>query len=125
MSTLSRFCRRGMMGGLIAFLVATQSIAQAQKISDKDGNAKSEVAIGEAKEGAGFFIPISQAKDCAYDYVRERLYVTTLAQLVVVDMKQRKIIESIDLLGNVQGVDISPKAKFLAIAPAAGQFVYK
>jgi hypothetical protein len=51
--------------------------------------------------------------------------VTTLSQLVVVDMTNRKVIESIDLLGNVQGLDISAKAKFLAIAPIAAQYLYK
>jgi hypothetical protein len=40
-------------------------------------------------------------------------------------MTNRKVIESIDLLGNVQGLDLSAKARFLAIAPIAAQYLYK
>ncbi len=125
MVMLSRQTLRGAVG-VLASLMLLSALSNAQpKIVDKDGSAQPKIADKDGKGPAGFFVPIEQAKDCAYDHVRQRLYVTTLKQLVVVDMKERKIVESIDLLGNVQGIDISPGAKFLAIAPIGGQFVYK
>lgn len=73
---------------------------------------------------ASSFRPIRR-NDCALDHVRNRLYVTTLNQLVVVDVGQHKILETIDLLGNVQGLDMARGAKCLVIAPVAGHFLNK
>ena len=119
---VSVFSARGWIAGLTALvlLFLTQpavSLGQV-KIIDKE-------AGGEAGAGEGNFVAVEGAKDCVYDHVRKRLYVTTLSQLVVVDMTSRKVIESIDLLGSVQGLDISAKARFLAIAPIAAQYIYK
>lgn len=77
------------------------------------------------KDEAGFFFPVAKAKDCAYDQSRQRLYITTPTKLVVVDTKARKVLESIELNGTLQGCDISPDFKFLAIAPIQAQYVYK
>lgn len=85
-----------------------------------------EPTKGDAKkEDAGFFFPIRGAKDCAFDQTRQRLYVTTPKQLIIVDTKNRKIAESIDLAGGLQACDISPDFKFLAIAPIMAQYVYR
>jgi hypothetical protein len=115
MATFSRRICRGFIGMLLGLLLS-HAVANGQTRieEEKDG-----------KEAPGVFVPIAQAKDCAFDHVRQRLYVTTLKQLVVVDMRERKVLEAIDLLGNVQGIDISPQAGFLAIAPIEGQYVYK
>ena len=120
---VSVFSARGWIAGLTALvlLFLTQpavSLGQV-KIIDKEASAR-----GRSGRAANF-VAVKGAKDCVYDHVRKRLYVTTLSQLVVVDMTIRKVIESIDLLGSVQGLDISAKAKFLAIAPIAAQYIYK
>ena len=78
----------------------------------------------DPKADPGAFFPIIDAKDCAFDETRQRLYVTTPKQLVVVDTKRKKVIESIDLLGTLQGCDISPDFKYLAIAPISAQYTY-
>jgi len=122
MLTLFRQYHLGITG-MIVVLLLFNGVAQGQpKIIDKEGNTQPKTT---EKDAQGFFIPVAQAKDCAYDHVRQRLYVTTLKQLVVVDMKERKVLEAIDLLGNVQGIDIASHAQFLAIAPMGGQFIYK
>lgn len=72
----------------------------------------------------GYFFTIPGAKDCVFDSKRQRLYVTTLKQLIILDAKERKVVEEIDLLGNVRACDISPDLKYLAIAPFGGQFLY-
>lgn len=113
-------------GSLVAILLlVTAAGGQEESRQGEDERTTSQNDDSKAKRSPGFFIPIEGAKDCAYDHVRHRLYVTTLAQLVVIDIKKREIAESIDLLGNVQGLDIAPQAKFLVIAPIGGQFVYK
>src|SRR5258708_37911052 len=93
-------CRffRGLVVELAAFaLLAAVSSASAQKIVDK------EAKRGGAGSGAqGVFVPVAEAQDCVYDVLRQRLYVTNHKQLVVVDMNDQKIIDSIDLLGNLQ-----------------------
>src|SRR5205823_6585713 len=122
---MSRQFYLGFTGVLVALLFCDAAAHSQLKIIEKEGSAQPKTTEKDAKEAPGFFIPVSQAKDCAYDHVRQRLYVTTLKQLVVIDMKERKVLESIDLLGNVQGIDIAPQAKFLAIAPIGGQYVYK
>ena len=68
---------------------------------------------------------LAGAKDCAYDQQRQRLYVTTAKKLVIVDMKARKVLESVELGGTLQACDIAPDFKFLVIAPIAAQFVYR
>jgi hypothetical protein len=78
----------------------------------------------EKKEDAGVFFSVPGAKDCAFDQERNRLYVTTLKQVVVIDTKERKIVDSIDLLGGVQSCDISPDFKYLAVAPISSQSLY-
>lgn len=125
MLTLSRQSGRGLTGVLVVLLLFGAVAHGQPKIIDKEGSAQPKTDEKDSKEAPGFFIPVPQAKDCAYDHVRQRLYVTTLTQLVVVDMKERRVMESIDLLGNVQGIDISPQAKFLAIAPIGAQYIYK
>ena len=52
-----------------------------------------------------------------FDEQRNRLYVTTSKQLVVVDTKARKIIDRIDLLGSVRACDVAPDFKHLAVGP--------
>ena len=74
---------------------------------------------------AGFFFPLAGAKDCAYDQKRQRLYVTTPQKLVVVDLKARKALESVELGGTLQACDVAPDFSFLAVAPVAGQYVYR
>src|SRR5262245_8415838 len=54
------------------------------------------------KVDAGMFFPIAEAKDCALDETRQRLYVTTPKKLVVVDLKKKQIVESIELAGSLQ-----------------------
>jgi hypothetical protein len=78
----------------------------------------------EKRPDAGIFFSVPGAKDCAYDESRQRLYVTTLKQVVVIDTKERKTVESIDLLGGVQSCDISPDFKHLAVAPINAQAIY-
>lgn len=74
--------------------------------------------------GRGEFLKVPGAKDCVFDEVRQRLYVTTGKQLVVIDTKERKVVESIDLPGNVCACDISLDCKYLAVAPMGGHFIY-
>jgi hypothetical protein len=78
-----------------------------------------------AKEPPAFFYPIPDAKDCAFDQSRDRLYVTTPKKLVVVDTKARKVFDGVELPGGLQGCDISPDFKFLAVAAASAHSVYK
>ena len=78
-----------------------------------------------AKDGPGFFFPIDGARDCAFDQVRERLYVTTGEKLVVLDTKNRKRLEEVERPGGLQGCAIAPDFSFLAVAPATAQYVYR
>ncbi|HEV3143205.1 MAG TPA: WD40 repeat domain-containing protein [Gemmataceae bacterium] len=78
-----------------------------------------------AKDDPGYFYPIEGAKDCAYDESRHRLYVTCPSQLVIVDTKERKIIDSVRLNGTLQACDIAPDFKFMVIAPIKAQYVYR
>lgn len=104
---LSVSSARGWIAGLTALALlwlAQPAVSLGQvKIIDKDVRDSTD----EEGQGGANFVAVEGAKDCAYDHIRKRLYVTTLSQLVVVDMTNRKVIESIDLLGNVQGLDIS------------------
>ena len=81
-------------------------------------------AVAQTKGDAGYFFGIKGAKDCAFDEAAERLYVTTDKKLIVVDTKDRKTIESIDLAGGLRACDISSDFKYLAIAPITGHFIY-
>jgi len=74
--------------------------------------------------GRGEFFKVLGAKDCAFDDVRQRLYVTTGKQLVVIDTRKRTVLESIDLPGNVCACDISSDCNYLAVAPMGGHFIY-
>jgi hypothetical protein len=86
--------------------------------------ASHALADDKTTDDPGFFFEIPGASDCAFDESRDRLYVTTGKQLVVVDTKERTTIESIDLLGGVRSCDISPNSEYLAIAPIEAQFLY-
>src|SRR5262249_52239270 len=77
------------------------------------------------KEAPSFFFAIEGAKDCAYDEARQRLYVTCPSEPVIVDTKERKILESLHLNGTLQGCDIAPDFKFVAIDPSKAQFIYR
>src|SRR5258706_13239332 len=70
---------------------------------------------------AGVFFPVEGAKDCALDESRQRLYVTTPAKLVVIDTKEKAIVDSIDMLGDLQACDIAPDFSHLAVGPAKAQ----
>ena len=75
-------------------------------------------------DGAAVFFNINNATDCVFDSKRERLYVTDQKQLIVLDTKKRKKVESIALPGKIRACDISPDFKYLAVAPLDGQFIY-
>ncbi len=94
---------------VLAAIVTITSIARADDAKRSNGDS---------------FFPMAGAKDCVFDQKRERLYVTTLKQLVVPDTKDGKVIEEIDLLGGVRACDISPDFQFLAVAPTQGHFIY-
>ncbi len=94
---------------VLAAIVTITSIARADDAKRSNGDS---------------FFPMAGAKDCVFDQKRERLYVTTLKQLVVLDTKDGKVIEEIDLLGGVRACDISPDFQFLAVAPTQGHFIY-
>ena len=72
----------------------------------------------------GYFFSVEGAKDCAFDPSRDRLYVTTSKQLVVLNTKTHEALEPIDLPGDLQAIDISPDFKYLAVGPKQGQFIY-
>jgi hypothetical protein len=44
---------------------------------------------------------------------------------VIVDTKNRTILDSVDLPGTLQGCDVSPDFKFLVVAPIAAQYFYR
>src|SRR5262249_35809460 len=77
------------------------------------------------KDSPGYFFPIEGAKDCAFDESRQRLYVTTPSELVVVDTKERKFIDTVRLNGTLQACDVAPDFKFLVIAPVKAQYIYR
>src|SRR5262245_4751057 len=79
-------------------------------------------SVATAEESAHFY-SVKGAKDCAFDESQNRLYVTAGDKLVIIDTKEHKTVESIDLAGSVQACDISPDFKHLAIAPIKAQYI--
>ena len=92
----------------------------AQSATDSNAEAKSKAKDSDQAD----FFKIKGAKDCAFDSKRQKLFVPTGSQLVVVDTKAGKIEESIDLAGTVSACDISLDQDFLAIACAEAQAFY-
>jgi hypothetical protein len=91
-------------------------------LTGTSGDATADnAAPGAAKS---LFFPVERAKDCAFDPQRQRLYVTNEKQLVVIDVKQKKTIKSLDLPGGLRPCDISPDFKHLAVGPQSGMFFY-
>ena len=103
---------------LSSFKANSQSTTAPKRMAAKPGE-------NDAKpDSDSTFYAIGNARDCCYDFKRQKLYVTTGRQLVIVDLKTGKIDESIDLGGTVVSCDISTDARFLAIACAEAQAFY-
>jgi hypothetical protein len=107
---------------LQALCIAALCFAAVAPVRSQD--KKADPSTDPKAADPGFYCPIAGAKDCAFDESRNRLYVTTPKKLVVVDTKQKKVIESIELLGGLQACDISPDFKYLAVGPVESQSFY-
>src|SRR6185369_2375455 len=78
----------------------------------------------ENAKDEGVFFAVEGAKDCALDESKQRLYVTTPTKLVVLDLKKKEPIDSVELLGTLQACDIAPDFSYLAVGPVKAQHLY-
>jgi hypothetical protein len=86
-----------------------------------DATADKPAPNGAAKS---LFFSVDHAKDCVFDAQRQRLYVTNEKQLVVIDVKDKKTIKTLDLPGKLRPCDMTPDGKHLAVGPQSGMFFY-
>ena len=96
-----------------------KNAAKANLVSALKAENESEPQVGDGK-----FFPVAGAKDCCFDLKKNKLFVTTGTQLIILDLESGKVDESIDLAGTVVSCDISKDGQFLAIACSKAQAFY-